>query len=108
MKHPYCRGRSSHSSVRQKKHAYPSEADLARAKFAVASVLDDLGLSAHLYAVEPRHGQWAVIVECATESGWQRAELQAGAELLETLGDPEARATLLAQWRGRLGDCKTG
>ncbi len=88
--------------------ADPSEADLARAKAAIGTLLDGLGLAAHLYAVEPREGRWAVVVECATESGWQRAELQAGPELLAAIrGDAEARASLLAQWRAHLAACKT-
>ncbi len=87
--------------------ADPSEADLARANASVSTLLDDMRLSAHLYAVEPREGRWAVIVECATGSGWQRVELRAGPELLAAInGDAEARATLQAQWRAHLDDCK--
>ena len=87
--------------------AEPSEADLARAHAAVSSLLDGMKLSAHLHAVEPREGKWAVIVECATGSGWQRVELRAGAELLAAIsGDATARATLLTQWRAHLDDCK--
>jgi hypothetical protein len=87
--------------------ADPSEADLARANASVGTLLDGMKLSAHLYAVEPREGQWAVIVECATGSGWQRVELRAGPELLAAIsGDAAARATLLAQWRAHLDDCK--
>lgn len=88
--------------------AAPTEADLAPARAAVGTLLENLGLSAHLYAVEPREGRWAVIVECATESGWQRTELQAGPELLAAIcGDAEARVALLAQWRTHLAACKT-
>lgn len=87
----------------------PSESNLAHAKAAVESLLEDLDFSARLYAVEPREGMWAVIVECATEAGWQRAELQAGAELLAAgRGDPESRAAILAQWRPHLAACRTG
>lgn len=87
--------------------AEPSEADLARARAAVGTLLDNMRLSAHLYAVEPREGMWAVIVECATGSGWQRVELRAGPELLAAIhGDAAARATLLAQWRAHLDDCR--
>lgn len=87
--------------------ADPSEADLARANASVSTLLDGMRLSAHLYAVEPREGRWAVIVECATGSGWQRVELRAGPELLAAInGDTEARATLQAQWRAHLDDCK--
>jgi hypothetical protein len=88
--------------------AVPTEADLAPARAAVGTLLENLGLSAHLYAVEPRAGRWAVIVECATESGWQRAELQAGSELIAAIcGDADARASLLAEWRTHLSACKT-
>jgi hypothetical protein len=87
--------------------ADPSEADLAQATAAVAALLEGMRLSAHLYAVEPREGRWAVIVECATGSGWQRVELRAGPELLAAIGgDAVARATLLAQWRAHLDDCR--
>ena len=87
--------------------AEPTEADLAWAKAAVGTLLEDWGLSAHLYAVEPREGMWAVIVECATESGWQRTELRAGPELLDAVrGNAEARAVLLAEWRTHLAACK--
>jgi hypothetical protein len=89
--------------------ADPTEADLAGAKTAVGTLLDALGLSAYLYAVEARAGKWAVVVECATESGWQRAEMQAGPERLAAIhGDAEARAALLAEWRAHLAACKTG
>jgi hypothetical protein len=86
-----------------------SESDLALARVAVSSLMEELGVAAHLYAVEPREGLWAVIVECATDSGWQRAELQAGPELLAAIhGEPQARAVLLDQWRPHLGACKRG
>lgn len=111
MKHPYCMRsrRTAHAQERRPKMADPSEVDLAAAKAAVGTLLEGLGLAAHLYAVEPRHGKWAIIVECATESGWQRTELRAGPELLAAIrGDSEARAGLLAQWRAYLDDCKAG
>lgn len=109
MKHPYCRrSRGPHAQDRRPKTAVPSEADLAPAKAAVGTLLEGLGLSAHLYAVEPREGRWAVVVECATDSGWQRTELDAGPELIAAIrGDAEARAALLDQWRAHLAACKT-
>lgn len=86
--------------------ADPSEADLAQATVAVGSLLGSMGLSAQRYAVEPREGKWAVIVECATGSGWQRVELRAGPELLNVIhGDTAARSGLLAQWQAHLDDC---
>lgn len=108
MKHPYCMRsrRGSHAKGRRSKAASPSEADLAAATAAVETLLDDLELAAHRYAVEPREGRWAVIVECATEPGWQRAELRAGPELLAAVrGDADARTDLLEEWQERLADC---
>jgi hypothetical protein len=110
MRHPYCRKQraSAHASDTRPKTAAPTEADLAPARVAVGTLLDSLGLSAHLYAVEPREGRWAVIVECATESGWQRVALQAGPELLAAIrGDANAHAALIAEWRTHLAACKT-
>ena len=110
MRHPYCRRSRgpAHAQERRPKVAGPSEAELAPANTAVGTLLEAMGLAAHLYAVEPREGRWAVIVECATESGWQRAELLAGPALLDAIhGDIEARAALLAEWRTHLAACKT-
>jgi len=87
--------------------AAPSEVDLARANAAVGTLLEGMRLSARLHAVEPREGMWAVIVECATGSGWQRVELRAGPELLAAASsDAEACAILLDKWRAHLADCK--
>ena len=87
---------------------YFTVAGLVQAKGAVDALLESLGLSAYVFAVEPREGAWAVIVECATVSGWQRAEVQASHELLVVgIGDAEAREALLAQWRPHLAACKT-
>lgn len=99
---------SAHAPVQRPKMDAPTEADLVQARDAVDALLEDLGIAAHLYTVEPREGRWAVIVECATESGWQRAELQAGPELLAAIrGDAAGRAALLAEWRTHLTVCKT-
>ena len=85
----------------------PDEIDLARARAAVGALLETVGLAAHLRAVEPRDGRWAVIVECATGTGWQHVELHADAELLAAIqGDEATRAALLAQWLAHLADCR--
>ncbi len=89
--------------------AEASASDLARARLAVEVLIEEMGVTAHLFAVEPREGVWAVIVECATDTGWQRAELQAGPELLAAgRGDMQAKAALLAQWQPHLTACKRG
>lgn len=86
-----------------------SESDLARARLAVEALIEAMGVTAHLFAVEPQEGVWAIIVECATETGWQRTELQAGPELLAAgRGDAQAKAALIAQWQPHLAACKKG
>lgn len=87
--------------------AEASESDLARARLAVEALIEEMGVTAHLFAVEPRAGVWAIVMECATETGWQRAHLQAGPELLAAgRGDAQAKAALLAQWQPHLTACK--
>lgn len=58
MKHPYCSG---HAFLRMhrlgnRSMTDPGEADLARAEAAMGTLLEGLGLSAHLYTVEPGEG----------------------------------------------------
>jgi hypothetical protein len=110
MRHPYCRKQrvSAHAPAQRPKMPLRLKPTWRRPGPPSAPSWTNLGLSAHLYAVEPREGRWAVIVECATESGWQRAELQAGPELIAAIcGDADARAALLAEWRTHLSACKT-
>lgn len=45
--------------------------NLAEAKETVGSLLEQLGLTAYLFEVEPRSERWEVRVECALDSGWQ-------------------------------------
>ncbi len=111
MRHPYCRRQrlSAHAPLARPKMTAPAETDLVRVRAAVEMLLNDLGLAAHLFAVEARAGQWSVVVECATESGWQGTELWAGPELLAVLsGDAESRSALLAEWQPHLAACRTG
>ena len=45
--------------------------NLAEAKETVGELLEQLGLSAYLFEVEPREDRWEVRVECALDSAWQ-------------------------------------
>ncbi len=45
--------------------------NLAEAKETVGGLLEQLGLTAYLFEVEPRADRWEVRVECALDSAWQ-------------------------------------
>jgi hypothetical protein len=81
--------------------------DLRRAREAAEDLLEEMGLAAYLYEVEPGEGVWWVRVECAVAEGWQVAELPADhGQLLAAPGDARIREGLLADWGGELGECR--
>lgn len=83
-----------------------SSEDLLQAKEAAQALLEQLGLSAYLFEVEPREVAWQVRVECAVNSGWQSTTLDVDKqELLNSRTDKEVFQRLLAEWSGHfLGD----
>lgn len=86
-----------------------STVELALAKEATRILLDELGLAAYLFEVEPRNDAWELRLDCAVADGWQSLRLPLDkAKLLTSLEDPAARADLLAAWRARLASCKVG
>lgn len=80
-----------------------STAELAQARDTVQGLLDQLGLNAYLFEVEPRAGHWEVRVECAPNGGWHSSVLNVEEDWLAACRvDPGARSALLAEWRKRL------
>jgi len=80
-----------------------SEKDLTEARDTVQSLLEQLGLAAYLFEVEPRRGQWEVRVECAPNSGWQSSVLNVDEGWLDACRtDAGARDKLLDEWRRHL------
>ncbi len=83
--------------------------ELLKATDAARALLDQLGLAAYTFEVEPREGEWHVCVECAVAEGWQRSVLGTDkALLLASAQDRGARKRLLADWSKHLADCKRG
>ncbi len=83
--------------------------ELDQARVATAALLDELGLDAYLFEVEPRDGQWELKVECALEivGAWESIALQVPKEMLLTSQDDAAiHQRILAEWRGRFVACK--
>lgn len=80
--------------------------ELAQAKDAVSLLLEELGLPAYVFEVEPRSGPWEVRIDCAAGAAWQSLTLLVEpAELIEVVENATARSKLLARWRETLGAC---
>lgn len=83
-----------------------STTELFKAKNAVNSLLDELGLQSYLFDVEPRDQQWQVNIECAAPDGaWQSIHMEIDKELLTNSHEPDSRSKLIEKWRGRINDC---
>lgn len=85
-----------------------STVELAQARTAVAALLEQLGLTAYLFEVEPRDGAWEVRVECATAAKeWQSVVFPVDREQLgASIADETLRRKLLAQWAKHLAACE--
>jgi hypothetical protein len=81
-------------------------ADIAQTRVVVERVLDELGLAAFLFTLEPKESGWQLPVECAGDGGWQTVTLPVDAdELRASVHDPAARDRLRAAWTKRLSGC---
>ena len=84
----------------------PLAQDMRSAREAVERVLEELGLRAFVYTVEPKDASWVLSVECATDGGWQTVALTVDpAELNASLRDAAVRAKLRADWAPHLRAC---
>lgn len=76
-----------------------SSEDLLQAREATQALLEQLGLSAYLFEVEPRKVVWQVRVEHAVGSGWQSLMLDVDKqELLRSRTDENVFKQLLDSW----------
>ena len=82
--------------------------ELRRAREAAEDLLEEMGLAAYLYEVEPAPDHWLVRVECAvTDGGWQSAELPVAKDQLLAAGrNARIRESLLEDWGGELAECR--
>ncbi len=84
--------------------------ELSRARETVARILEEMGLEAFLFEIEPRPGAWELRVECAIDNagGWETLTLAVPAELLRAAagGQPQAHDRLLSLWKGQLAACR--
>jgi hypothetical protein len=101
---------SANPSARRTGMAHITTRNLAQAKEAAGMLLDELGLAAYLFEVEPREdGDWQVRVDCAADGGWRSLVIPVDAEqLLDAAINPTARALMLEHWSRTLGDRRAG
>ncbi|MFQ5487614.1 MAG: hypothetical protein ACE5ET_04090 [Gammaproteobacteria bacterium] len=86
-----------------------STIELAEARDIVQSLLDELGLQAYLFEIEPREQDWELRIDCAINGEWQSTRLQVAPQRLQACrSDCAARESLLAQWRPHLEYCRRG
>lgn len=84
-----------------------STRELVDAKEATADLLDELGLEAYVFEVEPRAQQWEVRVDCGYSGGWQSVTFPVDVErLCESRSNKTLRAQLLEDWGARLAACR--
>lgn len=77
--------------------------ELAQAKDAASVLLDELGLSAYVFEVEPRNGPWQVRIDYEAGGVWQSQTLPIdAAELIGAFTDNATRRTLVERWREAL------
>lgn len=80
-----------------------STRELIEAKEATSGLLEQLGLEAYLFDVEPREGPWEVHVDCPLHGAWLSVTLPVDvAQLLSTRSNAAVRAQMLEDWRERL------
>jgi len=86
-----------------------SAVEIREGRAAVELILDELGLRAFVFTLEPKEGGWELHLDCSTEEGWQSIALPADIGALRaSLGDPGTRERLREDWRARLRACRTG
>jgi hypothetical protein len=84
-----------------------STVELAEARQAASDLLEQAGLEAYLFEIEPRQGHWELRVECAIPQGWQTLALPVDKDLLlASRKDAAVRHQLLEDWRRHFGTCK--
>ncbi len=106
----YASGRRlSHGSKEQgrREAMEVSTEELRLTQEVVEDLLEEMGLAAYLYEVEPAAGEWMVRVECALDGGWQAVQIPVAKEtLLSARSDRRVRAELLEEWGGELAPCR--
>ncbi len=83
--------------------------ELAQVRDTAADLLEELGLDAYLFQVEPEADHWRLKVDCAMnmEDAWESISLTIPKQLLlNSRQDEAARSAILSEWSSSLLSCK--
>jgi len=84
----------------------PPVLEISNARETVERLLDEMGLRAFVYTMEPKEDKWSLRIGCSMEGGWQETTLTINpVELRAALRDPAVRAKTRADWEARLSAC---
>ena len=84
-----------------------STQQLIDAKEAAGDLIEQLGLKAYVFGIEPHAGPWEVRVECGHGGMWQSVTLMVDAARLRASRDNATERTqLLKEWGERLAACR--
>lgn len=84
-----------------------STRELIDAKEAAADLLEELGLEAYVFEIEPGERQWQVRVDCGYSGGWQSVTLAVDVTRLRaSRSNKTMRTQLLEDWGERLAACR--
>jgi hypothetical protein len=93
--------------ARQERSMPMSPTELARCTQTAARILEELGLAAYQFAVEPRDDEWDVLIECSAQDGWHTLSLPIDHDALaKALDDGEEHDRILADWGRELSFCR--
>ena len=77
------------------------------ARDAVGVLLDQLGLDAYLFSVDPHDATWEIHLEYATDAGWIKRVLEVDTSMLiASFSDHSARSRLVHMWKLALQNAK--
>ena len=86
-----------------------SSAEMDAAYEAASRILNDIGLGASQFSIEPQAGMWALHLERIVASGKATASVPFDHhQLKESLDDHEARARLRHDWTTKLASWREG
>ena len=86
-----------------------SSTELIKAREAASVLLEELGLDAYLFEVEPQNEHYELKIECACESngGWATVSLTVPKDkMLQGFDDAAIKRQLYAYWAKKLASCK--
>jgi hypothetical protein len=86
-----------------------SSKELIIAREAATVILEELGLDAYLFEVEPQDAHYELKVECAceTDGGWASISLTVPRDkLLKGFDDQDIKRQLFEYWAKKLASCK--